>query len=73
MDQNFSKKTEQTMPEQVSRLADPDMQGVYPALLRAAARAREVAQRTGTNLVVRRDDVLVEVDPFTLEVVRRIG
>ena len=44
----------------VSKLPDPDMQAVPRALLRAARRAREIARRTGTALVVRRDGQLVE-------------
>lgn len=43
-----------------SQLADSDMQGATKALLRAAQRAREVARRTNTPLVVVRDGVLVE-------------
>lgn len=33
-----------------------DMAGVGTALLRAAARAREIARRTGTPLVIVRDE-----------------
>ncbi len=40
-----------------------DMAGVGPALLRAAARARAIARRTGTPLVIVRDGVLMEIDP----------
>jgi hypothetical protein len=42
-----------------SELPDADMQAAPRALLRAALRAREVAQRTNTPLVVVRDGVLV--------------
>lgn len=49
-------------PANVSRLNDADMQAVPAALARAAARARELAVRTGTPLVVRRDGRVVEVD-----------
>jgi hypothetical protein len=42
-----------------SELPDADMQAAPRALLRAALRAREVAQRTNTPLVVLRDGVLV--------------
>lgn len=38
--------------ELVSRLPDADMQAAPKALLRAAQRAREIAERTGTKLVV---------------------
>ena len=37
---------------QVSHLPDADMQAVPKALTRAAQRAREIAERTGTELVV---------------------
>ncbi len=43
-----------------SKLPDPDMQAAPHALLRAAQRAREIARRTGTPLVVLRDGVIVE-------------
>jgi hypothetical protein len=36
----------------VSHLPDADMQAAPKALLRAAQRARELAERTGTQLVV---------------------
>ncbi|PIW09819.1 MAG: hypothetical protein COW39_02820 [Comamonadaceae bacterium CG17_big_fil_post_rev_8_21_14_2_50_60_13] len=44
----------------VSRLSDADMQAVPTALARAALRAREVAARTGTPLVVARNGKLIE-------------
>lgn len=44
----------------VSRLPDADMQAVPKALMRAAQRAREIARRTHTPLVVRRDGHLIE-------------
>lgn len=47
----------------VSCLPDPDMQAAPAALLRAARRAREIAQRTGTAVVVMRDGKLVEEHP----------
>lgn len=46
-----------------SQLPDPDMQEAPRALLRAARRAREVARRTGTGVVVFRDGRVVEVSP----------
>ena len=46
-----------------SQLPDPDMQEAPRALLRAARRAREVARRTGTGVVVFRDGKIVEVSP----------
>ena len=52
----------------VSRLADKDMQGAPAALVRAARRAREIAARTGTPLIIVEDGRVVEkwVDPETL-------
>jgi|GraSoiStandDraft_30_1057271.scaffolds.fasta_scaffold86851_3 hypothetical protein len=52
-----------------SKLPDADMQAVPRALLRAARRAREIARRTNTPLVVVRNGVRVEerVDETTDE------
>ena len=47
----------------VPKSADPDMQAVPIALMRAAQRARELARQTGTKLVVMREGKLVELDP----------
>jgi len=43
-----------------SRVPDADMQAAPRALLRAAQRARDVARRTRTAVIVIRDGVLVE-------------
>ena len=43
-----------------SKLPDADMQAAPRALLRAARRAREIAFRTGTPIVIMRDGVVVE-------------
>ncbi len=48
------------MTRLVSRSRDADMQAAPKALLRAARRAREVARRTGTAVVVMREGRLVE-------------
>ena len=50
-----------------SKLDNADMQAAPKALLRAAQRAREVARRTGTKLVVFRDGKLQELDPDSPE------
>jgi hypothetical protein len=52
-----------------SKLPDVDMQAVPRALARAATRAREIARRTNTPLVLVRDGVRVEerVDDTTDE------
>lgn len=47
-----------SVPE--SKLPNPDMQAAPRALVRAARRAREIAYRTGTPLVIMRDGVVVE-------------
>ena len=47
-------------PPVASRLPDADMQAVPAALARAALRARELAARTGTPLVVVRDGQLID-------------
>jgi len=47
-------------PLMISKLPDPDMQAAPKALLRAALRARETAQKTGTAVVVIRDRILIE-------------
>ena len=47
-------------PPSVSRLDDTDMRAVPAALARAAQRAREIAARTGTPLIIVRDGQLIE-------------
>ena len=42
------------MKAPVSHLNDPDLQKVPQALLRAAEKARQLAEQTGTRLVVRK-------------------
>jgi hypothetical protein len=51
-----------------STLDNPDMQAAPQALRRSARRAREIARRTGTRLVVVHDGVLRELDPDSPEV-----
>jgi hypothetical protein len=55
-----AKKSEETP---VSHLSDEDMQNAPKALVRAAKRAREIAQQTGTAIVVMRDGKLVREFP----------
>jgi len=44
----------------ISRLKDADLRAAPAALLRAAQRAREIALRTGTPLIVMRDGKVFE-------------
>ena len=44
----------------VSRQRDKDMQGAPAALVRAARRAREIAARTGTPLIIVENGRMVE-------------
>ena len=44
------------MKAPVSHLKDPDLQKVPQALLRAAEKARQLAEQTGTPFVVRKPD-----------------
>jgi len=46
--------------QMVSHLPDADMQAAPAALLRAAARAREIARQTQTGVVVVRNGAIVE-------------
>jgi hypothetical protein len=47
----------------LSRAKDPDLRLSQAALERAARRAREVAARTGTELIVRRDGRIARIRP----------
>ncbi len=46
-----------------SRATDPDFVGTLPALRRAARRAREIARRTGTPVIIWRDGKVVKEYP----------
>ncbi|OGA03364.1 MAG: hypothetical protein A3H35_14010 [Betaproteobacteria bacterium RIFCSPLOWO2_02_FULL_62_17] len=43
----------------ISKLPDADMQGAPAALLRAATRAREIALKTHTDLIILRNGIVV--------------
>ncbi len=47
------------MKAPISHLKDTDMQKVPQALLRAAEKARQLAEQTGTQLVVRQTGVSI--------------
>ena len=48
------------MTSQISKLQDDDMQAAPTALMRAGVQARELAQKTGTAVVIVRNGILVE-------------
>ena len=48
------------MKNKKRKVSDPDIQGVGPALRRSAARAREIARKTGTPLVIYKDGKIVK-------------
>ncbi|WP_028310930.1 hypothetical protein [Derxia gummosa] len=50
-------------PLPIETARDNDLRLSMTAMQRAAQRARELAARTGTCLVVVRDGVLTEIDP----------
>lgn len=43
--------------------SDPDIQASWPALLRAARRARRLAMATGTPLYILKDGKVVNLNP----------
>ena len=47
----------------IEEARNADLRGSWPALLRAAQRAREVAARTGTDLIVSRNGVIERIRP----------
>ena len=52
----------------IQQYKDADLRGSYPALLRAAQRARELAARTGTRVIVSRNGVIEYLSPQLSEV-----
>jgi len=60
------------VPVPVSRLKDADMRAAPAALLRAAQRAREIAARTGTPLIVTENGLLV-AKAVTLDTTAPVG
>lgn len=47
----------------IEQAKSADLRGSWPALQRAAQRARELAAQTGTELIVMRDGVLQRIRP----------
>lgn len=50
-------------PKPIEDAVNPDLRGSWPALQRAAQRARELAMQTGTAIVVSRDGVIEYIRP----------
>jgi hypothetical protein len=50
-------------PRPIDTAHDPDLRLSYPASLRAAQRAWQVAVRTGTSIVISRNGVVEVLDP----------
>lgn len=51
----------------ISEAKDPDLRNIDIALKRAAVRAREIAKRCGTPLVVNREGKTILVNPDELQ------
>lgn len=51
------------IPQPIENASSPDLRGSWPALQRAAQRARQIAAQTGTALVVVRDGTVEHIDP----------
>jgi len=51
----------------IEQALDADIRLSKVALLRAAQRARDIARNTGTLVVIRRNGVLVHLDPASME------
>lgn len=50
-------------PIPIEQAVNPDLRGSWPALQRAAQRARELAIQTGTAIVVSRNGVIEHIRP----------
>lgn len=51
------------MSKEAMSASDPDIRATWPAMLRAARRARRLALATGTPLYVLKDGKLVNLNP----------
>ncbi len=51
----------------IEQARNADLRGSWPALQRAAQRARELATRTGTELIVSRNGVIERIKPEAIE------
>ena len=50
----------------ISEAKDPDMRTAMAALKRAALQARKIAIKTGTRLIIVKDDQLLKISPEEL-------
>ena len=57
-----------TNTKPIENARDSDLRMSLPALRRAAQRARDIAQQTGTSLVVSRNGVLEYIKPDQMQV-----
>lgn len=53
-------------PKPLEQAMNADLRGSWPALQRAARRARELAAQTGTAIVVNRDGLIAYIQPNAL-------
>jgi hypothetical protein len=53
------------MSNPIDQVINADLRGSWPALLRAAQRARELAAQTGTELIVGRNGVIERINPLS--------
>ena len=53
--------------EPIETARDADLRHSHAAMQRAAMRAREVARKTGTLLVISRDGIIEHIEPDALE------
>ncbi|MGD0137639.1 MAG: hypothetical protein ABSD28_02095 [Tepidisphaeraceae bacterium] len=56
-----------------TRTLDPDIEGSLPAMLRAARRAKRLAQQTGTPFWVMRKGKIVNLNPSAKPAARQKG
>ena len=52
-------------PRSIDEATDADLRGSFQALRRAAQRAHEVAERTGTAVVISRDGIIEYLTPHS--------
>ena len=53
----------------IEQARDPDLRSSLAALQRAAMRAREIAQKTGTTIVISRNGVIEHLQPQSMQAI----